>query len=100
MNLRNTESRSRLAAVITGQSHVEAVSAAEWAQLALLAVQQGLGPVLYWALDQAGVQAGTPEWLLLERSARQASAHYAVLAAEQARLDGALAQAGIPAIWL
>jgi len=66
------------------------------------ALQQGLAPLLVWALmhaepfDPALVAQLAP----LQAQTRQVAAHYVHLKAARAHVNAALAAAGVPALWL
>ena len=66
-----------------------------------MAGREGLGPMLYWSLKRAGINA-TDEATFepLAASGRQAGIHYALLNNYRAQIDAALRESGIPTLWL
>lgn len=76
-------------------------SAHSWPALAGLALQHGLGPMLFWSLKQRGVDVNAHSGLHpLVEVTHQTAMGYALLEKTQREVNAALHDAGIPALWL
>lgn len=69
------------------------------AALVAAALDQGVGPMLLWALERQGVDTSDPNWEPLIAATRQVTIHYVLAASSQKQVNAALVQAGIPTIW-
>ncbi|HEY0154597.1 MAG TPA: nucleotidyltransferase family protein [Longimicrobium sp.] len=95
-----TEAERLLASLVCGRADPREVSAPDAAALAPLALAHGLGPMLFAAVQDAGIApAGTP-WVPLAGYARDAATRYLLARVEQGRIEAALGAAGIEWVWL
>ena len=97
-------SKSRLhllAALVSQQLQPEVVRDEDWPEITALALRHGLGPMLLWALNEDGFDTDEdPHWEPLVSAARVAAINYALLKNTLRQVDAALAEAGVPALWL
>ncbi|HEY8478156.1 MAG TPA: nucleotidyltransferase family protein, partial [Chloroflexota bacterium] len=71
-----------------------------WPAVVDLALQHGLGPMLFLVVERAGLDIAAPLWAPLVRATREAVVHALALEDAQARIEAALASAGVQALWL
>lgn len=69
-------------------------------EIAELAVQQGLSPMLLWSVAQGGGDPQSPPWAPAVVDARRCTILYLVFQTERVRIQAALDAAGIPNLWL
>ncbi len=90
-----------LATLVTRQRSPRGIAEARWPRLISLAIEHGLGPMLWWAISESGIDLERdPRWASLIRSARDATVRSLILDNAQLPLGDALARAGIPGLWL
>lgn len=91
----------RLGALVAGQLSPAEVPIGEWTLLAELALEHGLGPMLWYAVNERDpALAARPVLHPLLLAALRATANYAGLEQAQRQVDAALTAAGIPCVWL
>lgn len=90
-----------LGALVAGHLLPDAVPAAQWPGISVLAMAHGLGPILHWTLRQAGYSPQvSPAWEPLVRARHQAAMDWALKERALLEVDAALRDAGILALWL
>ncbi|HEX5415819.1 MAG TPA: nucleotidyltransferase family protein [Chloroflexota bacterium] len=92
-----------LSALVTRALTPFQVSADRWPAISALAVEHGLGPILYWTLGSEAKSLLTDDSSIpaqLRDTLRQATVHSLVLGQASRRIQTALNLAGIPALWL
>ena len=89
-----------LASLVLGDVDPSGLAPRDAASLAVLAVEQGLGPVLLAAARAAGVEPAGSPWAPLLDYDRWAGARYLASRAEQVRIEAALAPLAIEWVWL
>lgn len=90
-----------LAALVAGQIDPAAVRPDGWDGLVALALHQGMGPLLLWQVQAAGRGDVLRPVLPSLRQARARNTVQHLLAVQtQTRIQGALAAAGIPCLWI
>lgn len=95
-----TQAERLLASLVCGRADPREVSAPDAAALAPLALAHGLGPMLFAAVRDAGIAPAGSAWAPLAGYARDAATRYLLARVEQARIEAALAGAGIEWVWL
>jgi len=90
-----------LGRILTGRVPLEEITKEDWAPIARAAIRHKLGPLLAWTLEQRGFQVpDAPVQQALQSNAKIADFNFQLLLENQAVIGPALAQAGIPVIWL
>lgn len=92
---------SVLAGLVSRRLSPREISDARWPTVIGLAIEHGLGPVLWWTIANSGIDPGSDSiWTPLIQSAREATTHSLLLDNARRQLGDALAEADIPALWL
>lgn len=92
---------SALAGLASGRLSPRGISEARWPVVIGLAIEHGLGPMLWWVIANSGIDTERDSvWTPLTRSAREATIHSLVLDNARRELHDVLAGAGIPGLWL
>ena len=90
-----------LAQLITGKVELQAIPETNWSGIVRLARRHGLAPMLWWNLRQQGRQVSDcVAFKDPENSAKIAGFNYQLMRENQSKVQLALTQAGIPAIWI
>jgi len=89
-----------LAALIAGQLDPTALDPEQALRLVELSQRHGLGQMLLWVVEQAGMDAATAPWADLASRRPRTRLRYLLRASTHTAVQSALDQAGIPAIWL
>jgi hypothetical protein len=95
-----TDAERLLASLVCGRADPREVSAADAEALAPLALAHGLGPMLFAAVQDAGIAPAGSAWSPLAGYARDAATRYLLARVEQGRIEAALGAAGIEWVWL
>jgi hypothetical protein len=89
-----------LAALVSQQADPGAIPPEEWHILIPAALEQRVGPLLYWAARRSGIDTTPDAWATLRESHRGAAAYHVILEHAQRQAQAALAKACIPTLWL
>jgi len=90
-----------LAGLVAQHQDPTAIPPADWPAIITAALQQGLGPMLLWAVKQQAPDLTTASlWEPLRAATRQIAIHHVWLERAQIQVNETLAAAGIPALWL
>lgn len=90
-----------LSQLVSQRISAEAIPLKSWNEIARLAMDYGLGPMLLWATRQRAPELVTePLWSPILAEARAVAAHHMRFKAVQQQVNAALAEADIPALWL
>ena len=90
-----------LARILTNRLAPQELSTLDWPSVIREASLHKLGPMLAWVLEQQGFSIPDPAALqLLQSATKIADFNFQILLENQYRIAPALAQAGIPVLWL
>ena len=89
-----------LAGLVSGRLNPHALSPPELQEVIELAPSHGLGPMLLWAAEQAGIDTTDPLWAALVASEQKNRLRYLLRTSSHAAVQAAFAAADIPCIWL
>jgi hypothetical protein len=89
-----------LAALVAGRQDPHALPADQVAALLPLAQRHGLGPMLLWTVQQAGIDPAAPPWTPLITAGRRQKLRYLLAVSSHQAIRAALDAAGIPSLWL
>ncbi|MGH2457301.1 MAG: nucleotidyltransferase domain-containing protein [Chloroflexota bacterium] len=90
-----------LAGLVSGRRSPLGIPADRWPALIELALDHGLGPMLWWVIGNSGIDPGSdPAWMPLVQSIREATIHSLLLERARRQIADVLAAAGLPVVWL
>lgn len=87
--------------IISNQLDPRSVADDGWPGIVSAALEHGLGPMLVWCIEVAGLDSkSNPDWQSLLEARRASAMQFMLLEAAQREYDQSLQTAGIPRIWL
>jgi hypothetical protein len=89
-----------LAALVAGRQDPRALPPDRAAELVPLARRHGLGPMLLWAVEQAGLDPAASPWSPLLVADRRQKLRYLLGVSSHQAVQSVLDAAGIPSLWL
>jgi len=89
-----------LAALAAGSTVPSRAPSGLWPVMIQRAIDHGLAPLLLYRIHEAGFEPQGVDLASIKRAANQSAARYTLLETAHARLNNALREAGIVAVWL